>query len=327
MKELRVLLDGTQTDGCLSELDNSCFTCFGMVPHQVNLLPDNWREWPGAGQLLHAVSEKIRSSLEHSGIIAVPRASWIFLPLYAQAVRENVGIEPTFEIRIAVPQRPGGRWLAETLSVLRATQGFARTLALTFENEPQIVTKEWPPVAANLLELCTRISQAQTGFLKGEFADEIDEAYRTVKVLFQMSTAVQLPEGEIILGWRSGRGWQEERHPFCPTEAWNSIRFESNAPPSSSVLLDLYQSPAYVWIRKAVWISAGKERPAKLHSRYERDLKMLNGLYRFCAYAPWRLAIETPPLMPAQLELEVLVEAGDAALEAMITSLGRGRGR
>lgn len=318
-------------------LNAKCLVHFGMRPHQVSILPRDWREWPGADGLVDEIRSYLHASRDWQGDLQKPSGGIdILAPLYAEALKREGIVLVTFVICFSNPLklfegvndvRRAGLYLKYLLNALAGTRGHYRRVvpasgysaAVDITQVPPPPSMPdfsgWPSILRDVYQMCITASQEPIGLNEGKFDSRIESLCNELRVIDDMANAVDLPEDKMTLSWKGGK--VEEA--YCPTGSWQTMRFQLSAPAGSMMQFDPYQTPCYFWIRKAVWHTASGEKPALFAPQQNGFLEEVEDLQRLSIFGPGPASLES--VGPAELEIELLVQANDVILKELLLAI------
>jgi len=168
-------------------------------------------------------------------------------------------------------------------------------------------------------ELCVEAHANVQALQSGGFDEEIARQLLALTTLMNMVSAVDLPDGRIILT-TPGRAEPLVAHTYYPTGSWQTISVQFNSYRAPAVL-DLYQSACVVWIRKAVIRVDGKEISAKIKAGREGILETVHGVQRLSILGPGSLLLENLPSGPVEIEIELLMQAGTLTINSIMSQI------
>ncbi len=192
---------------------------------------------------------------------------------------------------------------------------------------------EWPSIVRRTYELSLRGYRDPDGFNGGKFDEEVDSLWDEHGQMAQMIQPIALPAGQVLFSWRDGTQAGHHGLKYSPTGDWQTLRSVVPAPPGAVIQIDPYQTPCQIWIKKAVWIMDGEEKPAPLNpgpngvmTRVLQGNAQENlGLLRLTIFGPGPLLTRAPAKSgKAEFEIEFMLQSNPVVLAQM---LGMIRGR
>jgi hypothetical protein len=160
------------------------------------------------------------------------------------------------------------------------------------------------------------------GFMAGKFDAEVDELWDEWGTVSKMARPIQLPAGQMIFTWMERGRQNEHAERYSPTGTWQTFRGAVPVPQAVDVVLDPYQTPCQIWIRKAVWHTGNSERRAILGPGPNGALDDLFGMKRLTIFGPHALMVQgAPGAGPIEFEMEFKVITGQAVLNDLVNML------
>lgn len=179
--------------------------------------------------------------------------------------------------------------------------------------------KVWPKIVAQTYDLCLRAAVDPEGLNSGKFDYEVAAVWKRFSAMRHMVLPISLPAGQMIVSWRKGQALAQNAMKYSPTGRWQTMSIAVGASSTSPVQVDIYQTPCHVWIRKAVWLVDGAERPANLSPGPGGMLQDLFGMKRLVVFGPNPLMTQVPSSSgPATLQLEIMVASGPQVLTEVV---------
>ena len=308
--------------GDLQNLSVRAMKEFGMSVDYFRPLGEGWEEHPASADLIQSFRDKFRDSASGFWGWCDP-VGCLLLPLYRKALSE-AGLEGDFHICVSDPLRLAeeshgqftgtllhrvvGLWQQYTLSALHGTRGLSRRVWLS--------PGEWMvdhESARRTYELCAEAAKDPEGFNQGRFDDEVARQFSEMATLADMVSAVEQPEGYLILSI-AGERQPAFRETFFPMSGWQALRAEITPRADASVIVDLYQQPCYIWMRKITWRTDSSEKSAKIRAGRNGELEDLYGCQRLTVMGGGALIIDELPSKKCVLQIEFLVQSGQVVL-------------
>ena len=150
------------------------------------------------------------------------------------------------------------------------------------------------------------------------------------KVLRQMVSWIDLPEGMMFLSWQSPQGSGSFKESYYPTGTWQSFRIKVDLPTRTPLLFDPYQIPFRMWIRKAVWHVNGETRKAVFRSGQFGSVETVGSYQKLTGYGPGPAILDVPESGPLELEIEFMVQSTPTVIRdglSRLQKLAAGRRR
>ena len=236
------------------------------------------------------------------------------------AIREVISCES-----LVADGESGVRRLSDRLLSVPATEEQIRSATERIRHEgvaKQYSTddlKTLPELVGRVYDCCLRITQDGDGFNDGSYDHEIETLWTEFSQMGRMIRPIQLPSGQMIVSWRQGNKPSYVALKYSPTGSWQTLRLPASIPANSMVQIDPYQMPCQIWIRKAVWRSAGGEQTIAVNAGQNGLVENLFGIKRLTVFGPGAVVTQAPAgAASAEIELEIQVQAGNSTLNGVV---------
>ena len=172
----------------------------------------------------------------------------------------------------------------------------------------------WPPLIGLAYDLCLRIENDPDRFNSGGFDGEIEGIWQEWETTCKMARPILLPAAEMFFAWQAAHDVKRVSKKYSPTDSWQTIKIEIDAPPHAPIQWDPHQLPCQVWLRKAVWRKSDKELQASI-KHGPNGLIDDFGALRVNSFGPCPAILESPAQRgPWELELDIMVLTGEYVL-------------
>lgn len=167
-----------------------------------------------------------------------------------------------------------------------------------------------PDLVQRTIGLCLAAAHDAPAFRQGAYDDEIRSLESELDAWHLMARRTEPPRGIAFATWQDPGGAASKEVAFEAARRWIPVKIEVDAPPAITVRLGLYQMPASIWIRSAVWRTDNAETPAHLVAGVHGILLEEAGMQRLWPrFGKDQLRAETPAGKgPYTIVLEIMVE-------------------
>jgi len=108
---------------------------------------------------------------------------------------------------------------------------------------------------------------------------------------------------------------------FFPSASWQSFRAPLDISSGTVVAFDPYQTPSYIWIRKALWHTTDGYQTIGFKPGRYGIVEELYGMTRLTILGPNAVNIQFPSGGSGELELEFLIQSSPTILKKLIGDL------
>ena len=180
---------------------------------------------------------------------------------------------------------------------------------------------EWPEIVRETLSLSRRSAMDIQGFADGRYDEEIEALWIKWRRMRLMVKTEAIPRGTLALG-EDVPGGQAVGTEYQPTGTWQTVVAPVPRTEQLHLLVEVYQLPAVIWIRKAVVKGEGQEEEAKLSATAHGSLSYSHGCFRLVQWGWSPLALRLPRGFKAEvLELELYIQWNVYAVEDVVNAL------
>ena len=180
---------------------------------------------------------------------------------------------------------------------------------------------EWPAIVSEVLALGRACASDPEGFSAGAFDARIEQAWLGWKRTRTMVRTPAIPQGIFAVSEDLPEGKTTEML-YLPSGGWQIL--VAKIPPTSqpSVLIDLYQLPAVIWIRSAKVRGDSGSSEADLRSTVHGSLTEEGPVRRLVQWGWLPLQLMLPTAFEAtEIEMEIYVQWNPYALEDVVNTL------
>lgn len=270
------------------------------------------------------------SQVTHSHLPAIGEAGvGLWLQYTLTALRESKGarrIVIPYEDFLARPE-PYLRRIAEITPGWDPGDEATRRAASTVHPEwrtnnlGEAGLPEWPELVGTVLRLSRECGNNPEAFSKGEFDGRIEDAWQRWMRTQAMVRTSAIPQGIFAIS-EDGPSGKTTEHLYQPEGIWQTLTGSIPPTKAASVLVDIYQLPSVIWIRKAVAKGGGRVQDVEIRATVHGQITQEGPLRRLVQWGWLPLQVVLPLSFQAEtLEFEVCIQWNVYAIEDVVNTL------